>query len=78
MDTSLDEIEVHETSIVEVFGDYAKAALDFRLEGQCYLKTKGDTFKKYWAVVDGNELYFYRYAEDSEYKIMHSLARTFV
>ena len=27
-------------------------------EGQCYLKTKTDSYKKHWMVLVGNELYF--------------------
>lgn len=35
------------------------------LEGDCYLKTKTERFKKHWAVLTGNELYCYRSKEDS-------------
>ncbi len=30
-------------------------------EGDCYLKTKTDRFKKHWAVIMDNEIYCYRH-----------------
>jgi hypothetical protein len=48
------------------------------LEGDCYLKTKSERFKKHWAVLVGNELFCYRQKDDPMYLLMHSLAGTFV
>jgi hypothetical protein len=48
------------------------------IEGECYLKTKTERFKKHWAVLMGNELYCYKSREDPQHLLMHSLAGTFV
>lgn len=48
------------------------------LEGNCYLKTKSERFKKHWAILTGNELFCYQKKEDATYLLMHSLAGTFV
>ena len=48
------------------------------LEGNCYLKTKSERFKKHWAILTGNELFCYQKKEDTTYFLMHSLAGTFV
>jgi hypothetical protein len=46
--------------------------------GTCFLKTKTDRFKEHWAVLQGNEIYFFRTAADTDYRVMHCLANTFV
>lgn len=48
------------------------------LEGNCYLKTKSERFKKHWTILTGNELFCYQKKEDTQYLLMHSLAGTFV
>ena len=47
-------------------------------EGDCYLKTKSERLKLHWAVVMGNELYFYKDRTDDKHRIMHSLVGTFI
>lgn len=47
-------------------------------EGPCYLKTKTDRFKEHWAVLNGNEIFCYRNAQDTKSRVMHCLAGTFV
>ena len=47
------------------------------MEGECYLKTRHDNFKKYWAVIMGNEIYFYRRKDDPQHRVMHCLVGTF-
>ena len=47
-------------------------------EGPCYLKTKTDRFKEHWAVLNGNEIFCYRNAQDNRSRVMHCLAGTFV
>jgi len=48
------------------------------MEGACFLKTKTDRFKEHWAVLNGNEIYCYRNANDTKSRVMHCLAGTFV
>ena len=48
------------------------------MEGECYLKTKSDRFKRHWAVIMGNEIYCYRNKNDPSHRIMHCLVGTFV
>lgn len=47
------------------------------MEGVCFLKTKTDRFKEHWAVLNGNEIYCYRNAQDTKSRVMHCLAGTF-
>jgi hypothetical protein len=42
------------------------------------LKTKTDKYKKYWAILMGNEIYCYKSKNDSNHRIMHSLVGTFI
>ena len=46
--------------------------------GNCYLKTKTESYKKHWMVLQGNELRFYRKQGDEEHKVMHCLAGTYL
>ena len=46
--------------------------------GNCYLKTKTESYKKHWMVLHGNELRFYRKQGDEEHKVMHCLAGTYL
>lgn len=46
--------------------------------GNCYLKTKTESYKKHWMVLQGNELRFYRKQGDDSHKVMHSLAGTYL
>ena len=47
-------------------------------EGQCYLKTKTDSYKKHWMVLLGNELYFQKRKGDKDHKVMHCLTGTYL
>jgi Protein kinase domain len=47
------------------------------IQGDCYLKTKNEKFKKHWIVIMGNELYCYKSAEETEHLLMHTLVGTF-
>jgi len=67
-----------ESPIIEGFGDYQKKEKGVFYEGKCYLKTKTDHFKSHWAVLDGNEILFYRKQGEEESRVMHILACTFV
>lgn len=49
-----------------------------RKESSCLLKTKTDNFKTHWAVLDGNEIYCFRHQADTQPRVMHSLAGTFL
>lgn len=57
--------------------DYNKTNASYH-EGECYLKTKSDRFKRHWAIVQGNELYCYRNKDDTNHRVMHSLVGTFI
>ena len=46
--------------------------------GHCYLKTKTESYKKHWMVLQGNELRFFRKQGDEEHKVMHCLAGTYL
>ena len=46
-------------------------------QGECYLKTKTDRYKKHLVVIDGCEIYWYKSAIEMMPQIMHSLIRTF-
>ena len=48
------------------------------IQSECLLKTKSDKFKSHWAVIIDKELFCYRKKSDVSYRIMHSLAGTFV
>ena len=63
--------------VIESFG--MTKSEDYNLvEGECFLKTKSDQFKKHWAILMGNELYCYRHKTDSKHRVMHSLAGAFI
>lgn len=46
--------------------------------GNCYLKTKTESYKKHWIVLQGNELRFFRKQGDANHKVMHCLAGTYI
>ena len=46
--------------------------------GHCYLKTKTESYKKHFLVISGNELRFFRKQGDTEHKVMHCLAGTYL
>ena len=67
--------------VLEGFGGFEDANSDDDLqehEGQCYLKTKTESYKKHWMKLSGNELRFYRKMGDAEHKVMHCLAGTYL
>ena len=65
--------------IIEGFGCASEGEqVDNYKEGACYLKTKTDRFKEHWAVLNGNEIFCYRSANDHKSRVMHCLAGTFV
>jgi hypothetical protein len=74
-----DLASLEDEEIVCGYGNYQdKTSKVFYKSGTCYLKTKTDRFKEHWAVHEGSEIYFYRTSNDTEYRVMHSLAATFV
>lgn len=58
-------------------GDHTEEKQSTFMEGVCYLKTKTDRFKDHWAVLNGNEIFCYRSAQDTKSRVMHCLAGTF-
>lgn len=46
--------------------------------GPCYLKTKTESYKKHFMVLSGNELRFFKKEGDTEHKVMHCLAGTYL
>lgn len=64
-------------TVIENFSD-PKQTKDVYFEGECYLKTKSDRFKKHWVVVLGNDLFCYRTRDDDKHRIMHSLVGTYL
>ena len=65
-------------AIVDNFGDDKKQNDYVFYEGDCYLKTRADRFKKHWTVIMGNELYCYKDKNDAVHRVMHCLVGTFV
>lgn len=67
--------------VLEGFGgfedaDSAEEIVEHR--GHCYLKTKTESYKKHWMVLQGNEIRFYRKQGEEEHKVMHCLAGTYL
>jgi len=48
------------------------------MSGYLYLKTKSGNFKKFWGVIIGKEIYFFKRKDDVAHKLMHSLVETIV
>ena len=48
------------------------------IEGECYLKTKTERYKRHWGVLVGNEIYCYKSKDENAHVLMHSLQGTFV
>jgi hypothetical protein len=46
-------------------------------QGECFLKTKNDRYKKHVMVIEGCEVYWYKSVNDLVPQIMHSLVGTF-
>ena len=57
------------------FGDN-KESVD--IKNYCYIRNTNDQFRKYWAVVKGNELFCYKEKGAEKFEVMHSLANTFI
>lgn len=68
---------MNEGDIIESYGSKKKGDYTFH-EGECFLKTKSDRFKKHWGVIMGNEIYCYRYQNDPVHRVMHCLVGTFI
>ena len=66
------------SEICEGFGNIEKFDKENYLAGQCFLKTKTDKFKDHWAVLNGGEIFCYRDQNDTKFRVMHSLAGTFI
>jgi hypothetical protein len=49
-----------------------------RFETPCFLKTKTNNYKSHWALLEGNDIFCYRRQGDTDQRVMHSLAGTFV
>ena len=67
--------------MLEGFGGFedADSAEDIvEHQGHCYLKTKAESYKKHWMVLQGNEIRFYRKQGEEEHKVMHCLAGTYL
>jgi len=66
--------------ILEGFGGFEDVSDEdiVEHEGFCYLKTKTESYKKHWMMLTGNELRFYRKQGDSDHKVMHCLAGTYL
>jgi len=62
--------------IVDTFTKINKSL--FKMEGKCFLKTRTDRFKEHWAVIVGKDLFCYRKQGDTDSRVMHCLAGTFV
>ena len=48
-----------------------------KIQSYCFLKTKTEKLKCYWASIIGKEIFFYKDNEAQEYKLMHSLIGTY-
>lgn len=49
--------------VLEGFGGFEDAGSEEDIaehQGNCYLKTKTESYKKHWMVLQGNELRFFR------------------
>lgn len=66
------------SEIFESFGNLDKFEKENYLAGVCFLKTKTDKFKDHWAVLNGGEIFCYRDQLDTKFRVMHSLAGTFI
>ncbi len=67
--------------MLEGFGGFEDAGSEEDIvehAGNCYLKTKTESYKKHWMVLQGNELRFFRKQGDEEHKVMHCLAGTYL
>jgi len=58
---------VHETNyrpqVIKGFGDYTrliKEAEEQKQEGECFLKTKSDRYKRFKIVLLGRDIFFFR------------------
>ena len=63
--------------MIESFSALMKGS-NIEHEGDCYLKTKTDRFKRHWAVIMDNEIYCYRHQGEPSHRVMHSLVGTFI
>jgi hypothetical protein len=66
------------SEVFEGFGNLEKFERENYLAGVCFLKTKTDKFKDHWAVLNGGEIFCFRDKQDTKFRVMHSLAGTFV
>lgn len=67
--------------VLEGFGGFEDVNSDEDIvehSGNCYLKTKTESYKKHFLVISGNELRFYRKQGDTDHKVMHCLAGTYL
>lgn len=63
---------------IDNFSPSQKKVNDAFFQGECYLRTKQENFKKHWVVIRGNELYCYKDVKDPVHIIMHTLTGIFV
>ena len=66
---------------MEGFGGFEDANSEediVEYSGHCYLKTKTESYKKHFMILQGNELRFFRKQGDEEHKVMHCLAGTYL
>jgi hypothetical protein len=50
---------IDQEEIIDSYSSNNKSDYTF-FEGECFLKTKSDRFKRHWCVIMGNEIYCYR------------------
>ena len=72
----LEDSDKEEAKVIDNFSG-AKQKYTF-LEGECFLKTKSDKFKKHYGTIMGNEIYCYRNKDDTNHRVMHCLIGTFI
>lgn len=65
-------------TILDNFSLQSSGQPEAKLEGKCFLKTRTDRFKEHWAVVVGKDLLCFRKQGDTEHRVMHCLAGTFI
>lgn len=70
-------IDEREVDIIDAFSENPRNKSVYQ-EGECYLKTKTNKYKKHWTVISGNDIYCYKAKGDPQHRLMHCLVGTFV
>ena len=66
------------SQIIENFSQRNTSESKTVIEGFCYLKAKNDSFREYWATIQGQELLLFSKRTDKDYQFLHSLTGTFI